>query len=548
MSFKRIIISLFVICFTCLGVFAEDGHIFSERQQEFIQCAKSKTFALNKFLDASMPADQKDFIPTACGSSKPIKMPEWLDKELVEMDKNVLWEVPLKNGSTEYLSEAELWRKPFLAINELLGLAQTIDAGATFATKEIMENFGSFRINFILYVERIKTNPRLISYDMNESMQGRGRAIIPTLDLALQEVDSMAEAFVSSNWKEKFRKSTIALAILSNKIYNDIVNLPAPQMPIELVSNRDQILKIREEQKQSSSRNKLLITVLMTLGTLLVFAATYKIIDAKNKEISRLVDEYMQKSTAWADDYSRQFLDINVKYIVLGTLLVFCAMGVFFAIVSGGFFGIFMFFVFFAMGLFIGLKMPGMILDSLKKRRGAKINKQLMDALILLSNSLKSGMDIVQGFERVSSDLLPPISDEFGLVIKNYKLGTPFEKSLENMEERVESRLLSYMVKAIVLQRQVGGNLTKIFERIVENIREESKLEEKLQAMTAQQRIQSIVVAVMPWIMVGVLFMFQPDVMIRFYTKPIGVFTLFGCIIWIFIGIKLVKKLGEIKV
>ena len=548
MSFKRIIISLFVICFTCLGVFAEDGHIFSERQQEFIQCSKSKTFALNKFLDASMPADQKDFIPTACGSSKPIKMPEWLDKELVEMDKNVLWEVPLKNGSTEYLSEAELWRKPFLAINELLGLAQTIDAGATFATKEIMENFGSFRINFILYVERIKTNPRLISYDMNESMQGRGRAIIPTLDLALQEVDSMAEAFVSSNWKEKFRKSTIALAILSNKIYNDIVNLPAPQMPIELVSNRDQILKIREEQKQSSSRNKLLITVLMTLGTLLVFAATYKIIDAKNKEISRLVDEYMQKSTAWADDYSRQFLDINVKYIVLGTLLVFCAMGVFFAIVSGGFFGIFMFFVFFAMGLFIGLKMPGMILDSLKKRRGAKINKQLMDALILLSNSLKSGMDIVQGFERVSSDLLPPISDEFGLVIKNYKLGTPFEKSLENMEERVESRLLSYMVKAIVLQRQVGGNLTKIFERIVENIREESKLEEKLQAMTAQQRIQSIVVAVMPWIMVGVLFMFQPDVMIRFYTKPIGVFTLFGCIIWIFIGIKLVKKLGEIKV
>jgi Flp pilus assembly protein TadB len=548
MSFKRIIISLFVICFTCLGVFAEDGHIFSERQQEFIQCAKSKTFALNKFLDASMPADQKDFIPTACGSSKPIKMPEWLDKELVEMDKNVLWEVPLKNGSTEYLSEAELWRKPFLAINELLGLAQTIDAGATFATKEIMENFGSFRINFILYVERIKTNPRLISYDMNESMQGRGRAIIPTLDLALQEVDSMAEAFVSSNWKEKFRKSTIALAILSNKIYNDIVNLPAPQMPIELVSNRDQILKIREEQKQSSSRNKLLITVLMTLGTLLVFAATYKIIDAKNKEISRLVDEYMQKSTAWADDYSRQFLDINVKYIVLGTLLVFCAMGVFFAIVSGGFFGIFMFFVFFAMGLIIGLKMPGMILDSLKKRRGAKINKQLMDALILLSNSLKSGMDIVQGFERVSSDLLPPISDEFGLVIKNYKLGTPFEKSLENMEERVESRLLSYMVKAIVLQRQVGGNLTKIFERIVENIREESKLEEKLQAMTAQQRIQSIVVAVMPWIMVGVLFMFQPDVMIRFYTKPIGVFTLFGCIIWIFIGIKLVKKLGEIKV
>ena len=61
-----------------------------------------------------------------------------------------------------------------------------------------------------------------------------------------------------------------------------------------------------------------------------------------------------------------------------------------------------------------------LLLERLKKERGVKINKQLMDALILLSNSLRSGMDIVQGFELVSHDMRPPISDEFGLVIKNY--------------------------------------------------------------------------------------------------------------------------------
>ena len=344
----------------------------------------------------------------------------------------------------------------------------------------------------------------------------------------------MAESFVSSNWKTKFRKSSIALAILSNTIYSDIVNKPAPVMP--------------DVKSKGNRYQRILINVLMSLGTLLVFFAAYKFIEDRNAQISMLVQEYLQKSTTWADDYSRQFLDINVKYIVLGTLAIFCLLGAFFAIGAGGFFGVFMFFVFFVAGLYIGLKMPGMILDSLKRRRGEKINKQLMDALILLSNSLKSGMDIVQGFEMVSSDLRPPISDEFGLVIKNYKLGTPFEKSLENMEERVESRLLSYMVKAIVLQRQVGGNLTKIFERIVENIREESKLEEKLQAMTAQQKIQSLVVAIMPWIMVGVLFVFQPEVMIKFYTKPIGIAILFMCIVWIGIGIKMVSKLGEIRV
>ena len=104
------------------------------------------------------------------------------------------------------------------------------------------------------------------------------------------------------------------------------------------------------------------------------------------------------------------------------------------------------------------------------------------------------------------------------------------------------------MIKAIVLQRQVGGNLTKIFERIVETIREESKLEDKLQAMTAQQKIQSKVVAVMPWIMVGAMFVFQPGPMIKFYSSALGFFVLLFSILWISIGIKVIGKLGQVRV
>ena len=157
-------------------------------------------------------------------------------------------------------------------------------------------------------------------------------------------------------------------------------------------------------------------------------------------------------------------------------------------------------------------------------------------------------MDIVQGFEKVSTEMRPPIADEFGLVIKNYQLGTPFEKALDGLNDRVDSRMLTYIIKAIVIQRQVGGNLTVIFARLVENIREESKLEEKLQAMTAQQKIQSIVVGIMPFLMVGVMFLFRPDEMIAFYGSPVGLVVLFGCIIWIMIGMKIIKKVGEVKV
>ena len=157
-------------------------------------------------------------------------------------------------------------------------------------------------------------------------------------------------------------------------------------------------------------------------------------------------------------------------------------------------------------------------------------------------------MDIVQGFELVAHDMQPPIADEFGLVIKNYRLGTPFEKALEGLDDRVESRMLSYTIKAIIIQRQVGGNLTVIFSRLVENIREESKLEEKLDAMTAQQRIQALVVGIMPVIMLGVMFMFRPQDMIAFYTTVVGLIILFGCFVWIMIGMMLIQKLGEVKV
>ena len=94
----------------------------------------------------------------------------------------------------------------------------------------------------------------------------------------------------------------------------------------------------------------------------------------------------------------------------------------------------------------------------------------------------------------------------------------------------------------------MGGNLTKVFERIVVDIREESKLEEKTKAMTAQQKIQSIVVGVMPWIMVGVMFLFQPETMIKFYGTPIGMATALFCVIWISIGMKVVASLGKIRV
>lgn len=526
---------LIFVLFAGISIGASAQSVFTENQSSKIACAKERLYAIYNFLDDSKPSDQKLFEPANCGANaKSVPMPKYLEKLLPDMSDRRLWSVRGENGARdEFYSEAELWRQPIGLLFNFLQLMEDINSGSVYSTSETVEKITRFKTQMMVYIDRLKSRPS--NTELRNSMEGRGRSMVATLDLIDSEMGSVLESFKVSPrlWRTKFRKAVMGITVLSNSLYGDMVTT----RPL-----------VEPSPKNKHTTNDIAITIFMFMGTLLVLACAYMLLSDKNDQISTAISQYMQKSSVWADDYSRQFLDINVKYIVLGTLLVFCVVGAMFGVAAGGFVGVLLFVVFFAMGLTFGLKMPGFVLNILKRQRGDKVNAQLMDALILLSNSLKSGMDIVQGFDMVSRDLKPPISDEFSLVIKNYKLGSPFEKALEGMEDRIDSRLLSYMVKAIVLQRQVGGNLTKIFERIVENIREESKLEEKLQAMTAQQRIQAIVVGVMPWVMVGVMFMFQPDTMISFYTSTIGIVVLFMCIVWIGIGIKMVNKLGEIKV
>ncbi|MDR0952784.1 MAG: type II secretion system F family protein, partial [Elusimicrobiota bacterium] len=431
---KRFFLTLFALTLFS-GAFAQQ-HAFSEAQTADIACAKAKLIALYNFLDASQPEDKKVFIPSACGSETPIPMPKWLQDLLVnEMQTRVLWQIPSASGRIEYLNEAELWRRTFAVVFEFLTLVEKINDGSTFSSLDIMEQFGKIRTNLLIETDRLNTDPVLIGFNMRESMQGRGRALLATLDLINSEMNSVAESFIVAPklWRSKFVKSVEGVVVLSNSMYGDIVNNASLPMP---------------DTYKRGKNNSTIVFLLMLIGMLAIFFSVYKFTSDKNDEITKAIEKYIQKSSAWADDYSRQFLDINVKYIVLITLCAFSVIGVIFGMAVGGFVGFIMFAICFAMGLYSGLKMPGIILKFLKRRRGEKINNQLMDALILLSNSLKSGMDIVQGFDMVSHDLQPPISDEFALVIKNYKLGTPFEKALEGMEERVESRLLSYMVKA----------------------------------------------------------------------------------------------------
>lgn len=535
-----LLISLFLLL-TLAAPQAVFSRALNQQDKQKIECAMFKMMVLGNYFDVNKPSDQKNYeYPASCGASlkgKVIKMPSWFEEELKRMD--AIKVVYIQGEGT--LSEATLWYRTFANVYAFLSRANdALDPSKPIVLEQLSRGYVGNRINLVANLDRL--NKDLVRgreiYVMKDSMQGRARAMLATLEFMNREFYSTVESFTSpaAEKEDKYRRSVMAVVTMANQLWSEFRSAPIPMNPPD-----PKIFQVTEGER-------LFNALMLVLGGVLVAYAVFLLLENKKEELLDAWDRYREKSVAWAEDFNRQFLTIDVRYIVFGTVGVFALLGLMMGISVGGFSGVFVFFMFLAMGAFVSVRIPPIVLDKLKKSRGRKINAQLMDSLILLSNSLRSGMDIVQGFELVSHDMQPPIADEFGLVIKNYRLGTPFEKALEGLDDRVESRMLSYTIKAIIIQRQVGGNLTVIFARLVENIREESKLEEKLDAMTAQQKIQAIVVGIMPVIMLGVMFMFRPDEMISFYTTPIGLFVLFGCFVWIMIGMKLIQKLGEVKV
>lgn len=535
-------IQLIVLVLMMLGIFVPatlDARALNSNDRRRIQCAQDKMRILAEFFDVQLSADKKVYqLSNVCGpSKKEIRMPEWFGEELPKLEANKVVYVP--NEGT--YSEADLWRQAFSNIYLYLDRAdKSLDPNQPVVLEQLSRGYVGNRINLMATLDRLnkdlsRGNKMVI---MKDSLGGRARGMLATMEMMNNEFFSTIESFSSPQAARdnKYRQSVMAVVTLANHLFSQFRTSPIPVYPP------------KPEIYKTTPADRAFSLFLTLLGSALAGFAVYSLLDNKREDILRLTADYKQKSMAWAEDFNRQFVTIDVKYIVFGTIGVFSLLGLALGVMTGGFGGVLVFLLVVFGGAVLSIRMPAAVLDALKKSRGKKINAQLMDSLILLSNSLRSGMDIVQGFEMVSKDMLPPISDEFGLVVKNYQLGTPFEKALDGLSERVDSRMLAYIIKAIIIQRQVGGNLTVIFSRLVENIREESKLEEKLQAMTAQQKIQSIVVSIMPFVMMIVMFIFNPSQMIGFYTSPIGIFVFMFCIIWIAIGMKVLKKMGEVRV
>lgn len=260
-------------------------------------------------------------------------------------------------------------------------------------------------------------------------------------------------------------------------------------------------------------------------------------------------------SGEFSEDTARQFEDIFLfipprRIAELGwTAAVVAAVVVFFAtgdltsakgFAVGGILGV--------IAGSLALRAPRLVLAHLRRRRLARFNQQLGDTLVGMSNSLKAGFSIAQAFEAVVRDGEKPIAQEFGLLLQQTRVGVPFSDALANMEGRVGSEDLSLVVTAIEAARRTGGNLTEIFEQIAATIRERVRIQNRIRTLTAQGRLQGIIVGLMPLLIAGALMFVDPGLMLPFLHSGIGVAVLVAVVVLVGTGGLVIRKIVNIDV
>lgn len=232
---------------------------------------------------------------------------------------------------------------------------------------------------------------------------------------------------------------------------------------------------------------------------------------------------------------------LNLFYILYLTSLF--ALGILFFAPSVGsivFFGFLL--------IFLGWTLPRRVLTFMHKKRIKKFVLQMIDGLSLMSNGLRSGLNVPQALQIVTEELPNPISQEFGLVLSQNKLGVTLEDAMSNLSVRMPADDIEMFTTSVNILKETGGNLAETFDTISKTIRERIKVESKISAMVSQGVLQGIIVVLMPFALAAILYAVDPERIAPMFTTIPGWALLLLMMSLQFLGGFTIWKIVQIKV
>jgi tight adherence protein B len=196
----------------------------------------------------------------------------------------------------------------------------------------------------------------------------------------------------------------------------------------------------------------------------------------------------------------------------------------------------------------LGTVGPFLWLAVLASRRQAKFDEQLPSTLQLLSGALQAGHSLQQAVDTVVHEAGDPIAAEFQRVLTEARLGRPLEEAFEAMAKRTRSVDFEWTVMAIRLQRQVGGNLAEVLSTVSQTIRDRYSLKRQIRALSAEGRLSSLILSILPVLLFAALLVFNPLFLRPLFTTRLGIMMMAGSVVLMIFGVFWLKKITEIKV
>lgn len=191
---------------------------------------------------------------------------------------------------------------------------------------------------------------------------------------------------------------------------------------------------------------------------------------------------------------------------------------------------------------------PRLILRHLRKRRLARMHEQLPDTLLMTASALRGGANLGQTLEGLSRDLSPPMSQELSLVVREQRLGATFEEAVAHLAERVPSQDMELVVAALRINREVGGNLADTLHRLGDTVRRRLMMEQKIKALTAQGKLQGLVMTALPVLIILALLRIEPQAAGALFHTYQGWAVLAIAVVLEFLGYLGIRKITTIEV
>jgi len=199
-------------------------------------------------------------------------------------------------------------------------------------------------------------------------------------------------------------------------------------------------------------------------------------------------------------------------------------------------------------GMGIGLVIPAMIVKNMVSSRKSKFNSQITDGLMILSSCLKGGLSLLQSIEALVEELPPPINQEFGLILRENKMGIALEESFENLNRRMPSDELNLLTTSILVARETGGDITQLFGRLIGTIRAKIKINDQIATLSMQGKIQGVVMSFLPIGFAVMVISFDPNYFDVMLSSPLGRGLMVYAVISELIGMYMIRIFSKVNV